>query len=285
MNTPRIIAIDWSGRSGADQKRALWLGEAVDGELVRLAGGRTRVEVVELLVADADRDPNVIVGLDFAFSLPAWYLRDRGLTPRQLWAALAEEALTPAIRRLGLARWMNTPEPPFWTTGQAHVLLAPEQEFRRTEHDVRVPGAQPKSVFQLVGAGQVGRGSLYGMQALHRLAAAGFRIWPFDAPRLPLVVEIFPRVLTGPVRKNSQSERERYLTTVPMTPEFRRLAAASEDAFDAAISALAMAAAAEELCALPDEPGYALEGKIWQPRMPVHLGDARDRPHAPMGSL
>jgi hypothetical protein len=65
---------------GADQKRALWAGEAVDGELVRLTGGRTHAELVELLVAEVNRDPNMVVGLDFAFSLPAWYLRDRGLT-------------------------------------------------------------------------------------------------------------------------------------------------------------------------------------------------------------
>jgi hypothetical protein len=285
MSKPRIIAIDWSGRSGADQRRALWLGEAVDGEVVRLAGGRTRIEVIELLIAEADRDPNVIVGFDFAFSLPIWYLRDRRLTPHELWAALADEALTPAMRRLGLSRWMNAPEPPFWTTGEAHALLAAEQEFRRTENDVRVPGSQPKSVFQLVGAGQVGRGSLYGMQALHRLAAAGFRVWPFDAARLPLVVEIFPRVLTGPVRKNSQSERERYLAKIPMAPEFRRLAATSEDAFDAAISALAMAAAVEELLALPDEPHYALEGKIWQPRVSVTLGGAGHQPQSTHGEL
>jgi hypothetical protein len=261
-----VIAVDWSGRSGADQRRALWFGEAVDGQLVRLEGGRWRTELVELLVARADRDPGLVVGLDFAFSLPGWYLCERGLTPRRLWAALADEALTPAMGRQGLGCWMNLPEPPFWTTGQAHALLAPEQRFRRTEREVRAPGTQPKSVFQLVGAGQVGRGSLYGMQALHRLAAAGFRIWPFDAPGLPLAVEIFPRVLTGPVRKNRQAERERYLAAVPMTPDLRRLAAAGEDAFDAAVSALVMAAAVGELLALPDEPGYALEGRIWRPR-------------------
>ncbi len=172
------------------------------------------------------------------------------------------------MRRVGLAQWMKAPARPFWTTGEAHALLAPGQELRRTEKDVCVPGAQPKSVFQLVGAGQVGRGSLYGMQALHRLVAAGFRVWPFEAARLPLVVEIFPRVLTGPVRKNRQGERERYLAEIPMALEFRQRAAASEDAFDAAISALAMAAAVEQLLELPDEPDYALEGKIWQPRAP-----------------
>jgi hypothetical protein len=285
MTNPRVIAIDWSGRSGADQRRALWLAEVIGGELVRLEGGRTRAELIELLIAEADRDPNLLVGFDFAFSLPTWYLQDRQLTPHQLWALLADQALTPTMRHLGIARWMNSPELPFWTTSEAHARLRPEQMFRRTEHDVRVPGTQPKSVFQLVGAGQVGRGSLYGMQALHRLSGAGFRIWPFDPPALPLVVEIFPRVLTGPVRKNSPSERERYLGTVPMPPDLRRLAAASEDAFDAAISAVVMAARVEELRALPDEPGYVLEGKIWQPRDLVALGTGGRVPQGVYGEL
>jgi hypothetical protein len=269
VDKPRVIAVDWSGRSGPDQRRALWLAEAVDGELVRLEGGRTRTELIDLLIAEAGRDPNLVAGFDFAFSLPAWYLQERQLTPRQLWALLAAEALTPLMRRVGLARWLNSPEPPFWTTGAAHAQLRPEQAFRRTERDVRVAGVQPKSVFQLVGAGQVGRGSLYGMQALHRLAGVGFRIWPFDPPGLPLVVEIFPRILTGPVRKNSQAERKRYLQAVRMGPELRRVAAAGEDAFDAAVSAMVMAAGVQELPALPDKPGYLLEGKIWQPRHPV----------------
>jgi hypothetical protein len=285
MSMPRLMAIDWSGRSGPDQRRTLWLAEVVDSKLVRLEGGRTRAELIELLIAEADHDPNLIVGCDFAFSLPAWYLQERRLTPRQLWALLADEALTPTMRRLGLARWMNSPEWPFWTTGEAHARLRPEQMFRRTELDVRVPGTQPKSVFQLVGAGQVGRGSLYGMQALHRLTDVGFCIWLFDPPALPLVVEIFPRVLTGRVRKNSPSERERYLATVPMPAELRRLGAVSEDAFDAAVSAVVMAARLEELRTLPGAPGYELEGKIWQPRDPVALASGDRLPAEAYGEL
>jgi hypothetical protein len=265
------MAVDWSGRSGPEQRQALWLAEVIDGELVRLEGGRTRAELIDLLLAEADHDPNLVVGFDFAFSLPAWYLQERQFTPRQLWALLADEALTPTMRQLGLARWMNSPELPFWTTGEAHARLRPQQRFRRTERDLRVPGSQPKSVFQLVGAGQVGRGSLYGMQALHLLGGAGFYIWPFDRPGSPLVVEIFPRILTGPVRKNDPSERERYLAAVPIPGDLRRLAAAGEDAFDAAVSALVMAARIEELQALHDEPGDALEGRIWTPRVPVTL--------------
>jgi len=279
------MAIDWSGRSGAEQRRALWLAEVMDDQLVRLEGGRTRAEIIELLIAEADRDPDLIVGFDFAFSLPAWYLQERQLTPRQLWALLAHEALTPTMRRLGLARWMNSPELPFWTTSEAHARLRPEQMLRRTEREARIAGSQPKSVFQLVGAGQVGRGSLYGMQALHRLTAGGFRIWPFDRPALPLVVEIFPRILTGPVRKNSPSERERYLATVPMPTELRRLGVASEDAFDAAVSAVVMAARMEELRALPDASGYELEGMIWRPRDPITLGPGDRRPAGAYGEL
>ena len=285
MNEPRLIAVDWSGRSGAGQRQAIWLAEVIAGELVRLEGGRTRTELVDLLIAEADRDPNLIVGFDFAFSLPAWYLQDRQLTAHQLWALLADEALTPAMRRYGLARWMNSPELPFWTTSEAHARLRPEQLFRRTEDDMRLPGVQPKSVFQLVGAGQVGRGSLTGMQALHRLAGAGFQIWPFDPPGLPLAVEIFPRVLTGPVRKNSPSERERYLEAVPVPPDLRRLAAAGEDAFDAAVSAVVMAASVEELRALPEAPGYEVEGQIWRPHRRVALGTGDRRPHGTYGEL
>jgi hypothetical protein len=261
----RVFAIDWSGRSGADQRRPLWIAEAVNGALIRLEAGRTREETVELLIAEADRNSDLIVGFDFAFSLPEWYLRDRALAPRALWAMVTNEALTPRMRSLGLAQWLNSPEPPFWTKAQVHALLVADQELRRTEIRARAAGCRPKSVFQLVGAGQVGRGSLYGMQALHRLAAGGFRIWPFDEAGLPLVVEIFPRLFTGRVIKSRQNERERYLSTLRIPDEFRRRAAASDDAFDAAVSALVMSASVGELLAPQNKPGDLIEGRIWQP--------------------
>ena len=266
-DSPRVVAVDWSGRSGPDQKRWIWLAEATGGELVRLESGRSRTEVVDWLIAQAHRDPNLITGMDFAFSLPAWYLRDRELTARDLWAVLADESLTPAMEDLGLARWLKEPEPPFWSRSKADAGLTRAQEYRRTDDVARAAGTQAKSVFQLVGAGQVGRGSLYGMQALHRLAGAGFRIWPFQPSRLPVVVEVYPRLLTGPITKSSPAARARYLASASVPKTFRGLAAASEDAFDAAVSALGMAAAVQELSALPGEPDYALEGKIWPPDM------------------
>ena len=285
MDEPRLMAVDWSGRNTAEQRQAIWLAEVVAGELVRLEGGRTRTELIELLIAEADRDPNLIVGFDFAFSVPAWYLQDRQLTPHQLWALLADEALTPVMRRYGLARWMNSPELPFWTTSEAHARLRPEQMFRRTENDMRLPGVQPKSVFQLVGAGQVGRGSLYGMQALHLLAGAGFRIWPFDPPGLPLVVEIFPRILTGPVRKNSPSERERYLEAGPTPPDLRRLAAASAVKPDSRLYRRARFAAGLSLVELKrlDEAFATFKSLAdEQPGPALHVQDQQAHPGRPV---
>ena len=53
--TPRIIAVDWSGRrQGAG--RTIFLAEARDGALVRLESGRDRAQVAEHVIAEAERD-------------------------------------------------------------------------------------------------------------------------------------------------------------------------------------------------------------------------------------
>jgi hypothetical protein len=81
------------------------------------------------------------------------------------------------------------------------------------------------------------------------------------------------------VTKSSQGDRERYLAALAIPSEFRRLAAASEDAFDTAVSAVVMAAAVDDLLGLRHEPDYAVEGKIWQPRVQVELPRAEpERP-------
>jgi hypothetical protein len=116
------------------------------------------------------------------------------------------------------------------------------------------------------------------MPALERLRDAGFAIWPFDAPRWPLAVEIYPRLLTGAVNKGSAEARSGYLAEryPTLTGEMVRLAASSEDAFDAAISALAMDAAREELLALPPvtDRQTLLEGQIWAPAAAHHSNGA-----------
>lgn len=268
----RVIAIDWSGRGGPDQRRFIWLCEVVDDQVQRLESGRLRKAVVEHLVALAAEDPSLVVGLDFAFSVPGWYFSERDLEAApELWSLLADEALTDRMRQDGLRKWINDLEWPFWRTGRPPDLT-PDRAFRQTELEIVAPGTQPKSVFQLVGSGQVGPASLYGMQALHELAARGFSIWPFQPARLPLVVEIFPRLLTGAVIKSNAGARARYLEPLDLRPEDRAAAIASEDAFDALVSALVMAEASSSLATLDDRSAYMLEGRIWT--RPEHRMDS-----------
>jgi hypothetical protein len=220
---PRILAVDWSGARAREQ-RAIWLAEAVGGRLVRLEGGRGREELMAHLLEEAERDPELVVGLDFAFSLPEWFLRARGIADvSNAWDLVSREA----------EAWLRDPQPPFWRVRRS----AGEVAFRRTELEC---GGRPKSVFQLVGAGQVGTGSLRGMPFLPRLRER-FAIWPFDEPRLPLLVEIYPRLhLDG----SEQYE--------------------NEHARDAAAAALAMSRWPGDWSRLPRDPAYALEGRIWR---------------------
>jgi len=257
MSQPRIIAIDWSGAlNGAARK--IWLCEVIDGEVARLECGRDRAEIEALLLDEARRDGDLVVGLDFAFSMPAWFMREQGFaSAHDLWAALPG----------GLGeRWLRGCEPPFWGRPAKRRPAAdlPRPAMRRCERDI---GA--KSVFQIGGAGAVGTGSLRGMPMLHRLHVAGFHIWPYDDLGLPLVVEIYPRLFTGPVRKSSREARERYVTQhgVGVQPPAVKAAIDSDDAFDALFSALAMWRHRSEFKSLPG-PGDAimqLEGEIWRP--------------------
>ena len=131
-------------------------------------------------------------------------------------------------------------------------------------------GIGPKSVFQIGGAGTVGTGSIRGMPVLDALHTSGARIWPFvGGGGKPLVVEIYPRLLTGKVRKSDPAERHKLLAECypRLQPEHVRLAVASEDAFDATVSALVMIEHIDDLRALPEEhdPELCLEGRIWHP--------------------
>jgi hypothetical protein len=260
--TERVIAVDWSGaRVGAE--RHLWLAEARDAQsLVRLEAGRGREPLVTHLIDEARRAPPLVVGLDFAFAFPAWFSRQLGArTALELWQRVASDA----------EAWLLGCEPPFWgRPGRARPASA-GSAWRWTERVVpRVAGVAPKSVFQIGGAGAVGTGSLRGMPLLDRLHRAGAAVWPFEAARAPLVVvEIYPRLLTGPVAKSSAVAREAFLDThyPGLAEHHRRQAIDSPDALDAAVSALAMAAHRQDLVSLPAEsdPLPRLEGRIWHP--------------------
>ena len=249
----RTVAVDWSGAK--DPRGRIWVAVCEDGALQSLDSAATREAAVESVLAHAGSD--TVIGFDFSFSLPAWFLQARGLASAvDLWALCRDEG----------ERWLSACEPPFWgRPGKPRPDLP--DHFRQTERAVPpVRGITPKSTFQVGGAGAVGTGSLRGMPFLLTLRAAGFAIWPFDPPRFPLVVEIYPRLFTGPVVKRSASARASYLEVLtPALPCALRVRAEScEDAFDAAISAIEMGKRAGALRALPHRTDVTarLEGAV-----------------------
>lgn len=251
-----IMAIDWSGAKKPARK--IWLAEVRSGQIDRLEPFNSRDAAFQEMVSFACGRSDAIVGLDFAFSLPAWFLRERRMASAfDLW---------PVVEREG-ERWLSACEPPFW--GRSGTIKPRvESHYRRTEERLLVGGHRPKSGFQINGGGTVGTGSIRGMPFLAKARHAGFSVWPFDAPRTPVIVEIYPRALTGPVVKSSQSARADYLLDhwPDLRPSMRDLAMSSDDAFDAAVSALVMDDHLDEFAALEpaDELGK-LEGEVWMP--------------------
>ncbi len=263
----RVLAVDWSGRDKRAEE-SLWVAEVRDGQLVALENGRTREAVIGHLIELARDTPRMVVGLDFAFSFPKWWCDAQGWRQGpEVWAAMAADG----------ERLLAACEPPLWGRAGKPNPLPVERRYRRGE-TVDTPTA--KSVFQIGGSGAVGTGSVRGMALLPRLAEHGFSIWPFHPPGFPLVVEIYPRALTGPVHKSRWRSRHPYMYArfPAQAPALLERAAGSEDAFDAAVSALVMAEHQDELAGLtaPDDPYAAVEGRIWLPERRGAAGGVAD---------
>jgi hypothetical protein len=254
----QVVAVDWSGdATPAGQRRHIWAAVVRRGGLVELRKGRVRDEVIDSLIT-AGRHEDLVVGLDFAFSFPAWFLRWHGLDDvGSLWDLVARDG----------ERWLRECQEPFW--GRPGTTRPARREpFRVTDSACPpVAGIAPKSVFQIGGAGAVGTGSIRGMPYLPHLREAGFSIWPFDSTQRSMVVEMYPRLLTGAVVKSSPTARKSYLVGWHLPPSLRRLAEDSEDAFDAAVSALVMSRYLDAILGLQPavDPRTLLEGSIWVP--------------------
>lgn len=260
----RIIAIDWSGAKARGGRGAIALAEVVGGEVARLDASLDR-DAAMRAVMETPEDGSTMVALDFAFSLPRWYLRERGLRrPTQLWRTLVKDDA------FGAESLIARCDPPFWGRPGKPRPHEPELGFRRAD---RLHGAKP--VFQLGGAGSVGTGTLRGMPYLLDLRASGWSIWPFDPPSDRVVVEMYPARLyrhvgIERVRKASPDSRRealRKLTAGPLSKKHRDLAIASEHAFDAVTAALALwrlAGDREVEFPVPDAL-ERVEGMIFQP--------------------
>lgn len=267
----QVLAIDWSGAlAPAVQRRSIAVSStAVRVDTVTLRRGLLRSEVEAELATLGQSGAPVVAGLDFSFSLPMHFLDEQGCASApELWARVEAEG----------ERWLREPgHAHFWGRRKGERQPASHRApqwlgYRACERSAALGGRLPASTFQVGGAGAPGTGSLRGMPMLARLRAAGWSVWPFDPPRLPMLVEIYPRLLTGPVVKSDAGARERYLSTkgyAALAGAVRAEAIAGEDAFDALVSALVMRRCASEfgrLCQATDRQTL-LEGAIWRPGM------------------
>ena len=98
----RIVAADWSGRR-TGERRFLWLAEVVDGSATRLWNA-TRDEAATQLIEMAGVDADLVVGLDFCFSMPDWFLSAHSVSAApELWADVYR-----------CEQWLRDCQPPFW---------------------------------------------------------------------------------------------------------------------------------------------------------------------------
>lgn len=259
----RTFAVDWSGDDRGAHRR-IRVAEARPGRLLSVRGGLDRDGVGELLLGLRDGDDPVVVGMDFSFGLAGWFATAHGATSLpQVWALAATDG----------ERWLRECPTPFWgrpgtrkpTEDQARPLL------RHTEQEAWDRGLRPLSTFQVGGAGAVGAGSVRGMALLGGWRGADIGVWPLDAAPGPagvLLVEIYPRAMTGPVVKSSAAARAAHVGADPRVPVgLRDDVVATEDAFDAALAAIGMAEHTAGLAALPasNDPTDRLEGRMWLP--------------------
>ena len=96
------------------------------------------------------------------------------------------------------------------------------------------------------GPGSVGAQSLLGMPELLVLCDCGVTVWPFDVPRLPVAVEVFPRALARLLAPDAVGVTGAAFRTEVIAlhagafGDLARVAENNQDAFDAAVAALAL---------------------------------------------
>ena len=304
----RVIAIDWSGDKGAPgQRKKIWAGVwtadprgRVDGGKVTLETGRTRDEWAAWLIERARETPRMVVGIDCCFSYPAWFLAEHGCASvfdfwEHVAAGCGERWLTDTSEARDTRFWGRPHKRPAEFSGP-HL----PRMMRRTDMENKIEqalaggdiaraalmqGITPKSPFQVGGSGSVGTGSLRAMPWLLRLHGAGFRVWPFEAAELaglpadatprPLLVEMYTRLLTGPVKKSNAEARKAYLARrrkedslyAGLSRGVIAGALGSEDGFDALVCCMEMARRRGEFAGLraTEDATLRLEGITWRP--------------------
>lgn len=211
------IIVDWSAAAkpvtGAN---SIWIGvRARDARLkyqFSSANSKTRLDARQMIEDLAQRfirrGDKVLIGFDFALGYPAGTAAAAGLLQSDAppWQAMHDFLASKVTERddnsnarfaiaAGLNYAMTKGPHPFWGTtkkDQASTLSMKKGDFsqegslpehRRSEAWIRSQfKANPKSVWQLMGAGAVGSQTLLGIATVQYLRKAidRARIWPFE---------------------------------------------------------------------------------------------------------
>ena len=201
-----FAAVDWSGAAGERHKglavAICALGGGTPTLVAAPARGWSRLEVLHWLLHDTP--PETLIGFDLGQSLafadggaffPGW--AESPPDARGLWALV--ERICADEPHLGVSAFVDHPVASRYFRrhgGREGAAFGGGQgRFRVTEAAQARAGCRPTSNFNLVGAGQVGKGSLSGMRLLHRLPRE-VAVWPIDPlpPQGRVVVEIYTAI-------------------------------------------------------------------------------------------
>jgi len=251
------VVADWTAaetRKLGDN--SLWIGVAKRDVRFRLYAEThnvaTRAEgealLASIMAEHRRRGDRVLVGLDFNFGYPAGTaarLKLDGTPWSAMWKFIAANVVDKADNtnnRYQVAAKMNrlmTDEAwPLWgapakQTQRWLTATKPPQgtgdipEFRATERAAKKGRLQPKSVWQMHGAGAVGGQTLVGIPAVRRLLeqlGPSGAVWPFGTgwraltpedvePLSALVVEVWPSMFDGKPNSGEFKDQAQVRTT------------------------------------------------------------------------
>lgn len=257
----QFIAVDWSGAKGPRlpgiQVAACGKGNAPPKLIPPppRTSTWTRQGVWEYIVHCVGNNSPVLAAFDMGLGLPYLdreaYFPDHPQAPRtirQLWKAVERYGQRDADYYGGAIAMPPSPFATYYNAPGHRGSRFDIGRHRLTEAVCR-KWTRPSSVFNGVGAGSVGMGSLAGMRLLHRIAHAPRRttaIWPVLSVPNPslVVVEMFPRLYAKLAGQDPRAWRDPdflqsiwsfYQTSTSRTPHPR-----TEDEMDALLSAAAI---------------------------------------------
>jgi hypothetical protein len=252
------IIADWTAAEGKKLgENSVWIGVAKRDVRFRLYtethNVATRAEgeaMIKTLLADhAKRGDRVLLGLDFSFGYPVGTAARLGLKETPAWSAVWKFVASNVVDKpdntnnryqvaAKMNRLMTDDAWPMWgapakQTQRWLTATKPPQgtgdipEFRATELAVRKGKLQPKSNWQMHGAGAVGGQTLVGIPMVRRLLehlGPSAAVWPFgtgwralDAadvePLSVLLAEVWPSMWPTTVAEGEFKDQAQVRTT------------------------------------------------------------------------